>query len=181
MCYSWPDLWPHQKDLLNLQRSSFIPLPAAHFPPSLRTSYGQWLREVFFREERHAESLCIVSMHIVWRSPSASMIKHYRRLNIICKLKHEALVGISALKFSSPAGKQFDNRAVMEDVPFWIQYRGKLKVSWLGTVRRCFMLLPKGKCSEAAAHVWKCSLFFPTCKGLTSNTVTSLWYSGIAV
>lgn len=105
MCYSWPDLWPHQKDLLNLQRSSFIPLPAAHFPPLLRRSYGQWLREVVFWEKQHAKSLCIVSTHVVWCSLPGSMIKHGWRLNIICKLKHEALVGILAQKFSSPAGK----------------------------------------------------------------------------
>lgn len=164
MCYSWPDLWPHHKDLLNLQRSSFIPLPAAHFPPSLRTSYGQWLRDVFFWEEQHAKSLCIVSMHIAWCSTSGSMIKHHRRLNIICKLKHEALVRIVAQKFSSPGGKQFDNRAVMKDVPFWIQYRWKKNPSWLWTVPQCFMTFPKGKSSVAAAHVWKCSLFSPLAK-----------------
>lgn len=157
MCYSWPDLWPHQKELLNLLRSSFIPLPAAHFPPSLRTSYGQWLREVFFWDEQHAKSLCIVSMRIVWSCTSGD----WTWLNIISKLKHKALVGILAQKFSSPSGKQFDNRAVMEDVPFQIQYRRKLKPSWLGTVSWCFMPFQKEKCSVAAAHVWKCLSFSP--------------------
>lgn len=68
-------------------------------------------------------------MHIVWRSLSGSVIKHRRRLNIICELKHEALVGVLAQKFGSPAGKQFDKRAVMEDAPLRIRYRGKLKQS----------------------------------------------------